>query len=294
MLNFQKFTWDDKDRYTQYFQASPVHYAEYSFFGLWSWLHSYPLEIAYTDYGLCWLRSGGPLPGIFGPSGNWDAVTDWSKVLADFPSGTVIYDVPHKVRDILSGRDNLRFTEDRDQHEYVYSVKDMTALKGKAYAHKRNRVRAFLDGYEWDYEELTPALFCEVIDFQERWRVHREDTMTPEEAESLDGEDKAIRNALDKWEEFSFSGGLLRVDGKIIAYTIAEELDPDNLDIRFEKAFPEYAGSYQAINYMFLKNHGAKYKYVNREEDMGEPGLREAKMSYNPIIMLEKYQMEIL
>ena len=114
------------------------------------------------------------------------------------------------------------------------------------------------------------------------------------EAASLDDEDKAIRNALDKWDVFGFMGGLLRVDGKIMAYTIAEELDSENLDVRFEKAFPEYAGSYQAINFMFLKNQGAKYKFVNREEDMGEPGLREAKESYNPILMLEKYQMEIL
>ena len=62
----------------------------------------------------------------------------------------------------------------------------------------------------------------------------------------------------------------------------------------FEKAFHEYAGSYQAINYMFLKEQGSNYTWVNREEDMGEPGLREAKMSYNPAFMLEKFKMEIL
>ena len=293
MLNFHNFSWQDKDKYTSYFQASPVHYAEYSFFGLWAWLHSYPLEIAYGE-NLCWLRSSGPLPGIFGPAGNWDAVADWDKELSCFEQGTVIYDVPGKVKDILDGKPGLRFTPDRDQFEYVYSVKDLTGLKGKAYAHKRNRVRAFLDGYEWDYEEITPAVFGEVMDFQERWRVHREGSMTQEEAESLDGEDQAIRNALEKWTEFPFCGGLLRVDGKIVAYTIAEELDPENLDVRFEKAFPEYAGSYQAINFMFMKNSGVKYKFANREEDMGEPGLREAKQSYNPTIMLEKYQMEIL
>ena len=293
MLNFQKFTWQDKDKYTPFFEASPIHYAEYSFFGLWAWLHAYPLEIAYTG-DLCWLRSDGPLPGIFGPSGNWNNISDWDKVLADFAHGTIIYDVPRKVKDILANNPRLRFTEDRDQHEYVYSVQDLISLKGKAYAHKRNRVRAFLDGYEWDYEPLTPAIFGEVIDFQERWRVHREDTMTPEEAASLDDEDIAVKNALDAWDKFKFSGGVLRVDGGIIAYTIAEELDSENLDARFEKAFAEYAGSYQAINYMFLKNQGSKYKYVNREEDMGEPGLREAKLSYNPIIMLEKYQMQIL
>ena len=293
MLNFRQFSWQDKDQYTAFYQASPVHHAEYSFFGLWAWIHSYPLEIAY-DGSLCWLRSGGNVHGIFGPVGNWSSITDWDAVLANFSSGEVIHEVPAPVKDILAGREGLRFTPDRDQYEYVYSVKDLIALKGKAYAHKRNRVRAFLDGYEWDYEELTPALFGEVMDFQEKWRVHREDSMTPDEAASLDDEDLAIKNALDKWEEFRFAGGLLRVDGQIAAYTIAEELDPDNLDIRFEKAYGEYAGSYQAINYMFLKNHGSGYKFVNREEDMGEPGLREAKESYNPVLMLEKFTLEIL
>ena len=294
MLNFRKLTWQDKDTYTRYYDATPVHYAEYSFFGLWSWEHAYPIEIAESSGNLCWLRSGGPLPGIFGPCGNWDAVKDWDAELSNFKPGDVIYDVPAKVKEILSGRENLRFTDDRDQHEYVYAVKDMTALKGKAYAHKRNRVRAFLDGYEWDYYPITPKDFAQIIEFQERWREHRMQTMTQDEAASLNDEDMAIKNALERWEDFKFKGGMLKVDDKIVAYTIAEELDPDNLDIRFEKAVPEYAGSYQAINYMFLKENGEGYTWVNREEDMGETGLREAKMSYNPAFMLEKFQMEIL
>lgn len=293
MLNFSKFTWQDKDRYTQYYQNSPVHYAEYSFFGLWAWLHAYPFEIAYTD-NLCWFRSGGNFPGIFGPSGNWNAVTDWDKELSHFRTGDVIYEVPEGVKEKLSGDSRFRFTRERDQSEYVYAVRDLISLKGKAFAHKRNRVRAFLDGYEWDYYELTPEYFDEVLDFQERWRVHRDESMNEDEAASLYDEDIAIRNALSKWDEFNFSGGIIKVDDKIIAYTIAEELDERNIDVRFEKAFPEYAGSYQAINYMFMKNHGYKYEWANREEDMGEPGLREAKMSYNPIMMLEKFQLEIL
>lgn len=294
MLEFNNLIWQDKDIYTKYFQASPVHYAEYSFFGLWAWRHSYPIEIAYSDENLCWLRSGGPLPGIFGPVGNWDAVDDWDKALSHFKPGDLIYDVPGKLKAKLETRDNLRFTEDRDQHEYVYAVKDLIALKGKNYSQKRNRVRAFLDGYEWDYYPLTKNDFDEILDFQERWRAHRDETMTEDEAASLYDEDLAIRNALDKWDDFKFSGGFIRVDEKIIAYTIAEELDEKIIDVRFEKAFGEYAGSYQAINFLFMKNHCSKYEYANREEDMGEPGLREAKLSYNPVFMLEKYQMEIL
>ncbi|MBR0151821.1 MAG: DUF2156 domain-containing protein [Synergistaceae bacterium] len=294
MLSFRELTCQDKGIHTQYYQASPVHYAEYSFFCLWGWSHAYPVEIAETGGALCWFRSGGPLPGMFGPIGNWDAVTDWDAELSHFKPGDVIYDVPAKVREILAGRSNLRFTEDRDQHEYVYAVKDMIALKGKAYAHKRNRVRAFLDGYEWDYYPITPVDFASIMDFQERWRARRMLTMTQEEADSLADEDEAIQKAFDRWSDFGLIGGMLKVDEEIVAYTIAQELDPQNLDVMFEKAVPEYAGSYQAINYMFLKEQGSGYTWVNREEDMGEPGLREAKMSYNPAFMLEKFQMEIL
>lgn len=294
MLSFRNLTWQDKDIYTKYYQASPVHYAEYSFFCLLGWSHAYPIEIAETGGPLCWFRSAGPLPGMFGPVGNWEAVTDWDAELSQFRPGDVIYDVPAKVKEILAGRENLRFTDDRDQHEYVYAVKDLTALKGKAYAHKRNRVRAFFDGYEWDYYPITPGDFADIIDFQERWRARRMLTMTQEEADSLADEDRAIQNAFDRWSDFGLIGGMLKVDGEIVAYTIAQELDPQNLDVMFEKAFHEYAGSYQAINYMFLKEQAGGYTWVNREEDMGEPGLREAKMSYNPAFMLEKFQMEIL
>ena len=294
MLDFKELSYDFKDTYNQYYIQTPVHYAEYSFLILWAWRKAYPIQIATSEENLCWLKSGGPLPGIFGPVGNWNAVKDWDTVLQNFKSGDLVYDVPEQVKNLLEGRNNLRFTEDRDQHEYVYAVKDLVGLKGKIFAHKRNRVRAFLDSYEWDYYEMTPDYFDEVMDFQERWRLHRDETMNEEEVASLYDEDIAIRDVLDKWNEFNLMGGILKVDEKIIAYTIAAELDEDNLDVMFEKAFPEYAGSYQAINYMFLKNQGAKYEFANREEDMGEPGLREAKMSYNPTMMLKKFIMEIL
>ena len=295
-MDFKELTWECKDSYMQLYKKSPVHFAEYSFLNLYAWRHAYPIEISTCDENenLCWLRSGGPLPGIFGPVGDWNAVSDWDKVLKNFKTGDVIYDVPEDVKKILENRENLRFTENRDQYEYVYKVSDLINLKGKSFAQKRNRVRAFLDGYEWDYYEMTPEFFDEVMDFQERWRVHREENLSEDEIKSLDSEDIAIQNVLEKWNDFKLIGGVLKVNEKIIAYTIAVELDEKNLDVMFEKAFPEYAGSYQAINFLFQKNQCSKYEFANREEDMGEPGLREAKLSYNPIMMLKKFTMEIL
>ncbi|MBQ9419026.1 MAG: DUF2156 domain-containing protein, partial [Synergistaceae bacterium] len=270
-MDFKQLTWQDKDFYTHLYNITPVHYAEYSFLNLWAWRHAYPVSLAPFDENLCWLRSEGPLSGMFGPVGNWNAITDWDKALSGFKPGDVVYDVPEQVKNILEARGNLRFTEDRDQHEYVYAVKDLVGLKGKAFAHKRNRVRAFLDGYEWDYYAMTPDCFDEVMDFQERWRVHRDETMNEEEAESLMNEDIAIKSVLEKWNEFDLAGGVLKVDEKVIAYTIAAKLDEKNLDVMFEKAFPEYTGSYQAINYLFQKNYGVNFEWANREEDMGEP-----------------------
>ena len=111
---------------------------------------------------------------------------------------------------------------------------------------------------------------------------------------TLDEEDRAIRRALERWDDFPFLGALLRADGTTIGYTIAEELDAETLDIRFEKASGDYTGSYQALNQLFLQNQGADYAWVNREEDMGDPGLRAAKLSYHPTRLLKKYRVEIL
>jgi hypothetical protein len=77
-----------------------------------------------------------------------------------------------------------------------------------------------------------------------------------------------------------------------VAYTIAEELSADTLDIRFEKADNDYVGVYQALNRLFLERQGARYAWVNREEDMGSAGLRKAKTSYHPLRFLKKYYLE--
>lgn len=293
MLQFKPIAWEDKESYTSCFERCPVHYAEYSFFGLWGWLESVPIDLAF-DGTLYWLRSRGPKPGICGPVGDWTRF-DWHHTLEHFASEEALFDVPEGVVQLIPEdlEGVLEVEEDRDQWEYVYSVPELIELKGKKYAHKRNRVRAFSSSYEWDYVPMLPEDFPAVMEFQERWRAHRDSTMTEDETVSLYDEDLAIRAALERWDDFPFLGGILKVEDEIVAYTIAEELDSRTLDIRFEKAFGEYAGSYQAINQLFLKNQGAGYDWVNREEDMGEEGLRASKLSYGPTDMLKKYGVRL-
>jgi hypothetical protein len=97
------------------------------------------------------------------------------------------------------------------------------------------------------------------------------------------------KNALIYYKELGLTGGILRVDGKIVGLSVGEPaLNPDTFVVHIEKAFSEIRGAYPMINQQFVQNAMEGYQYVNREEDLGEEGLRKAKMSYRPAMMLEK------
>ena len=104
-----------------------------------------------------------------------------------------------------------------------------------------------------------------------------------------EAESDIIDGVLDNYHRFEFKGALLRINGKVEAFTIGEELNDKIFVTHFEKANSEYAGIYQAMNCLFAKNTISDYIYVNREDDMGIEGLRKSKLSYNPVILLDKY-----
>ncbi|MDE5591532.1 MAG: phosphatidylglycerol lysyltransferase domain-containing protein, partial [Helicobacter sp.] len=107
--------------------------------------------------------------------------------------------------------------------------------------------------------------------------------------EGLHNEYIGIIESLKVFESLSFQGGILRVDGKIIAFSFGEPLNKDTVVIHIEKANIEYQGAYQAINREFLANQWRNYTYVNREEDLGIEGLRKAKQSYQPLFLQKKF-----
>ena len=92
----------------------------------------------------------------------------------------------------------------------------------------------------------------------------------------------AVRNCFENFSALGLRGGLLRVDGRVVAYTMGLPLNSDTFIVHIEKAFSDVAGAYPMINC-------ADFKYVNREDDVGDEGLRRAKLSYKPAILLEKF-----
>ena len=124
---------------------------------------------------------------------------------------------------------------------------------------------------------------------QTRWCTWRD----CENDDTLAAENKAIARVLDHWQQLpDVTGGALRVNNELAAYTVAEAMPDDTLVIHFEKGAPQFKGSYQAINQIFLENDDSRKPVVNREQDLGDEGLRKAKLSYHPMGYVRKYRVE--
>ena len=179
----------------------------------------------------------------------------------------------------------FQVTYDRDLADYVYETKDLIRLAGQKYHGKRNHINKFKSLYpDWSYEALNRENAEECFQMVMQWR----NANNCEEDEDKRHEVAVTMNALRLFEELGLSGGLIRAKGRVVAFTVGEELNDDMFVIHIEKAFADVSGAYPMINQQFLRQEAASYRYVNREEDTGSPGLRKAKLSYHPAFLMQK------
>ena len=179
---------------------------------------------------------------------------------------------------------NLTVTDDRNNWDYVYDKDDLIQLSGNKFYQKRKRLNRFNQKYKHHFQLLTEDLLDDCKKLQLEWCDKNECKLN----EDLIEEKHAILKAIDNYPELDYRGGVLYVDDECVAYTFGELLSKDTLVIHIEKAHVEYEGSYQAINNFFVKECCKDVKFVNREQDLGDPGLRQAKSTYNPHHMIEK------
>ena len=170
-----------------------------------------------------------------------------------------------------------------ENQEYVYLSEDLINLSGRKFHAKRNHISKFKNTYpNFRFEEITNS------NKEDAYKVML-DWCTENDIDIENYEEKhAIRESLDNMEEFKMRGGIVYVDSKAVAMTLGCEISPIAFDICFEKALREYDGIYAVINNEFAKTLSS-YKYINREEDMGLEGLKKSKLSYNPVILLARY-----
>lgn len=289
MIDFKEITLQDRDTITQYTLKSHYRNTDLSFSNLCSWKFMYHTVFAEVD-GFLILKfwADGDLAYMM-PIGEGNL----KKVLEDMIQDSkreggslcllgVCDEMKTDLEKVMPGK--FTYNVDRNYADYIYLRTDLATLTGKKYQPKRNHVNKFKKTYNYEYAPITPDVISECLRLEEEWcKLNNCD-----QQEGTGNERRAIVYALNNFEALGLTGGLLRVDGNIVAFTFGMPINEDTFGVHVEKADTRIDGAYATINYEFSNRIPEQYTYVNREEDLGIEGLRKAKLSYHPVILLEK------
>jgi hypothetical protein len=173
----------------------------------------------------------------------------------------------------------------RDEWDYVYRTSDLVALAGPKYHTQRKEMKKATSEFRLLYEPMTAARQKDCLELEETWCDLKHCTLD----KLSDAENSALKEAIFNLDKIGFFGGVILLDDKVQALTIGERLSSNTAVVHFEKANPAIRGLYQVINQQFCEHALKKFEFVNREQDVGEPGLRRAKEGYHPHHLVEKY-----
>ena len=291
MIDFLPFDITKKTDYDAYLMSDGNRGCEYSFANLYLWGRQ---KAAFLADQLVFFSQFNRKSVYLYPVGPGDRKKSIDAIISDAAqrgipcrlTGLLQEDV-ETVERLYPGR--FRFHHDRDSPDYVYDINGLAELRGKKYQKKRNHLNRFLSQYtDCRSEPISPDNEAAVRQMVDRWYALREQD-DPDADYHM--EKAAIYKALDNRKALQMEGFCLFVDGECVAMSMASALSETVFDVHFEKALEKTEGAYTAINYFFARYLREKYtavKYLNREDDMGIPGLRHAKLSYKPDYMVEK------
>jgi len=189
----------------------------------------------------------------------------------------------------IQGVTDLSVEPTRDQFDYVYRSEDLIKLAGRRYHSKRNHISKFMRTHSFTYAQLESDHVRGCSELAERWCKWRR----CEEDMNLLDEWEAVREALKHFSSLRIGGGMILIDNRVEAFAIGELLNRQTAVVHIEKANPQIPELYAIINQQFSERSWQKVPYINREQDLGEPGLRKAKLSYYPDHLAEKFQIRL-
>lgn len=290
---------EDKPIIDDYFHQKRYEQADATFMTLFAWQKPYEIQWAEED-NVLYIRSGR------GKKQFW--IPPFARKDGSFAKGVLRmhewfeeHGYPFLMKGVTPAaverikalcEDCYDFTPDRDNYEYVYLTQNLINLSGKKYRQKKNNLNHFRNQYfgNWEYVPITEDIFDECLAAEQSWYDQHE---AGDEDDELLGERHAIETVFNNWEVLQPTGGAIRMYNKIVAFSSGEMLNDDTAIIHFEKSDPTIRGLYQVINHEFVVHAWPHTTYINREEDMGIPGLRHSKESYNPDHFVEKYDVTL-
>lgn len=273
-----------------FLQSFPLEASEYTFANIFAFRLAYEFQLSMLNGNLIIKKNKDPV-SFFTPVGNSGIRETMKRLfgyLTNISDDASIERVPESfVKKYLANDRNFIVNEDRDNFDYLYNVQELVELKGRRFHNKKNLVNRFRADYEYEYNVLTPDRIEECIEFEHYWCEVRECGKYP----GLEKERCAILELLNNFESLDSKGGIIKTGGKVAALTLGEKISSDTFVIHIEKAHSHIPGLYQVINQEFLMHEAADCRYVNREQDLGIEGMRNAKMSYNPSGFVRKFKV---
>lgn len=293
MIEFRKIRKSDIENFRKYYDYSEAVGCDVNVLNAYMWRNEYNIKFAEIDGTLikAYFRQDQNIWGYCMPTGK-NIKGALNSIMSDAKERNI---KPYMVmlttgqRGMLESTFPSMFIYERspENQDYIYLTKDLVMLEGKKFHAKRNHISRFYKTYPDNHFETIDSsnkndAFQVVLDW---CKENNYDARNYEEA-------RVIKDALENMDEFGMRGAVLYVEEKPVAMTLGSEISPFVFDINFEKALREYDGVYAVINNEFAKLL-TSYKYINREEDMGLEGLRKAKLSYNPQIILDRFNARL-
>ena len=291
-IPFKPIGLEDKEAITSYTLPTDYQNCDFSFSNMCSWRFLYDSEYAIVD-GFLLIRfriEDKSRIAYMMPVGNGDlgkaiGLLEEDSLRHGHPLCMLGITPDAKARLESVFPNDFFYIPERDYFDYIYLREELATLRGKKYQAKRNHINNFKRRYAYEYLPITPDIVPECLRLENEWYKANDEA---DEEEELNDERRALTFALRHAKELELTGGAIRVDGTIIAFSFGAPINHDTFGVHVEKADTRFDGAYTLINQEFAAHLPERYIYVNREEDLGIPGLRKAKLSYQPVILLEK------
>jgi len=294
MLTFSPVTLDLRDEYVRLIKALDSRNADYSFNNLYLWRQTYGITAAVVHGCLVIHFDFDGASRFAFPAGDGDTAAAVAAVLEHCREVGITPRICAMTPDMAEELARLtpeEFTleHDRAYDDYLYTVDKLANLAGKKLHGKRNHINRFVENNpNWSFEPITAQNMDECRRMDDEWLQLNAAVRHA----NYDDEARALDLMFTHYDEMGLEGGLLRVDGKVVAFTVGEQLSSDTWNTHFEKAFSHIQGAYPMINREYARYIARTHPhivYINREDDMGLENLRRAKESYYPDLMVEKH-----
>ncbi len=291
-MNFKKPNLEDKDLVDTYLDKVNYIGCEFTFTNMFLWSDYFGGTFDIIEDFLV-IKTGKEKPSFSFPIGNGDYKKVFDALISYCSENNYefqMHNLTQEMIDIVKNiyPDKFEFIEDRDSFDYIYNSEDLINLTGKKYHSKRNHINKFMEN-NWSYESLSDENIDDCIKMSKEW-CRANDCA---DDETKQAEIAVVCKALNNYKELGIKGGLIKVDDRVVAFTLGCQVTEDTFVVHIEKAFSDIQGAYPIVNREFVARELSSYKYINREEDLGVEGLRKAKLSYKPVFLVEKYILQV-